>query len=225
VSSRNLQRSQKNRTSQYGFSLAELFIALTIFSFLSLSLMYALNISLQVYKREKSKDVSSINTKTTIAIIEREIQRAMVFNNIRLIGTSKQIYFYASSPFPDMDYAFNKVTYQVKELENKQIVIEKRAENPFAPVMEEETTVKGFVYSYYFAPATKDITFGFLAPPGSSPEEGETGEESVKSSWVADYFPAAINVHFVFSEGPGEKTYDAVIVLPHVIDYKAAPAQ
>jgi hypothetical protein len=225
VSSRNLPRSQKNKPAHHGFSLAELFIALTIFSFLSLSLMYALNISLQVYKREKSKDISAINTKTTIGIMEREIQRAVAFNNIRLVGTSKQIYFYAPSPFPDLDYALNKVTYQVKELENKQIVIEKRAENPFAPVLEGETPQKGYVYSYYFSPATKDITFGFLTPPGSTQEEGEAGEESAKSSWAEDYFPAAIKVHFAYSEGLSEKTYDAFIVMPHVINYKAAPAQ
>ena len=211
------QKSQQllNHIKKYqGFTLAEFFIAITIFSFISLTLIYALNISIKVYKQEANFDDSMSGIKLISAVMEKELQTAFVLNNIRLIGTAKKMYFYAPSAFPETDYSVNKITFTVIEGENEEVLLQRTSENPFLDELEEEQ-FSGFSYLYYPENNVKDIQFKYLS---LQKEEGE--EESSESqfiwqdSWDNEYFPDAVKLEYFFSYEQNENFYESVIVLP-----------
>ena len=199
--------------NESGFTLAEFFVAIIIFSIIALSLFHALNLTLRVYKQEaylvdNTPDITMIST-----IIHREIQNAVYMNDIWLIGGAREMYFFAPTSLTESDIPVSRITYCILENDRNGFYIQRKTQNPFSE-KEEEDDVSKFVYE--MDGPVSDIMFNYasLAPKEEEGEDEEKQEIEWKNAWNEPFFPDAFKIVYYFSDAEEPSSHEAIITLP-----------
>ncbi len=203
-----------NKNREFGFTLAEFFIAITIFSFIALTLIYSLNIALTVYKREQSFDDPEGLANLVSNILEKEINRSVVVGNLRLIGTAESLYFCAPYAITN-DHYLNKITYTISASESGEITINKKTENPFPLNEGEDIETYGSLYSYSLSNRIKGLKFSYLL--FNNTEEEEEEQTFVwQDNWSEEAYPDAIKLHYSLQKNKIETQHDTIIMLSKI---------
>ncbi|MBN1521166.1 MAG: prepilin-type N-terminal cleavage/methylation domain-containing protein [Candidatus Aureabacteria bacterium] len=197
---------------QRGFTLAEFFVAIIIFSIIALALFYSLNTSLKVYRTQSEFEGSLSGIDILTHVMEKELLSAVAMNDIRLVGTARSMYFFAPRVFPDTDYPLNKITYQSVDDENSLSFIERTSENPFSEDKGEEFSGNSFIYRT--DEPVKNVQFKYyLYQQETGGEEGGVPGGQWKDSWEEEFFPDAVKIEYTSVSGEDEIPSDVTIVL------------
>jgi prepilin-type N-terminal cleavage/methylation domain-containing protein len=215
---RRSRRSGRPEACFRGFTLIEFFVAITIFSFLSLTLIYSLNLALQLHKQGKEIEESAGGVSLIASVMEKEIQRAVVFQDMTLVGSATRIYFCAPISVGGQNPALSMITYALLHNEQGHAIFEKTSENPFA-LKEGENQGKASVQKFLYSPGAgvDSLSFKYFTFVSEEKKEGETEAPEEADGWVdtwdKPFFPDAVKLEYT-SEGSGGTVSEEVIVLP-----------
>jgi hypothetical protein len=202
-------------------------VAVTIFSFLSLTLIYSLNLALQLHKQGKQIEDSAGGVGLIASVMEKEIQRAVVFQDMTLVGSSTRIYFCAPVPVDGQEAVLSRITYALVQNGQGGPILEKTTENPFA-LKEGEDQEKTSVQKFIYPPGsgTDSLSFKYYTFVSDKKQEGEPEEPEPEASdgwtesWDKDFFPDAVKLEYS-SEESGGAVSEEIIVLPGSWNQKA----